>query len=124
MFAHESFVLAGFLKISKHNVWVSQSILLQLLPMRTQNSNRLLYGKVGHSTVLTLHESFVLAGFLKISKHNVWVSQSILLQLLPMRTQNSNRLLYGKVGHSTVLTLPHAHIFKLTKRSILNTTRV
>ena len=24
---------------------------------------------------------------------------------LPMRTQNSNRLLYGKVGHSTVLTL-------------------
>ena len=39
MFAHESFVLVGFLKISKHNVWVSQSILLQLLPMRTQNSN-------------------------------------------------------------------------------------
>ena len=39
MFAHESFVLAGFLKISKHNVWVSQSILLQVLPMRTQNSH-------------------------------------------------------------------------------------
>ena len=39
VFAHESFVLAWFLKISKHNVWVSQSILLQLLPMRTQNSN-------------------------------------------------------------------------------------
>ena len=39
VFAHESFVLAGFFKISKHNVWVSQSILLQLLPMRTQNSN-------------------------------------------------------------------------------------
>ena len=60
VFAHESFVLAWFLKISKHNVWVSQSILLQLLPMRTQNSNlprrahRLLYGKVGHPTVLTL----------------------------------------------------------------------
>ena len=29
--AHESFVLACFLRISKHNVW----ILLQLLPMRT-----------------------------------------------------------------------------------------
>ena len=39
MFAHESFVLAGFVKISKHNVWVSQSILLQVLPIRTQNSN-------------------------------------------------------------------------------------
>ena len=26
MFVHESFVLAWFLKISKHNVWVSQSI--------------------------------------------------------------------------------------------------
>ena len=39
VFAHESFVLAWFLKISKHNVWVSQSILLQLLRMRTQNSN-------------------------------------------------------------------------------------
>ena len=39
MFAQQSFVLAWFLKISKHNVWVSQSILLQLLPMRTQNSN-------------------------------------------------------------------------------------
>ena len=25
MFAHESFVLACFLRISKHNVWVSQS---------------------------------------------------------------------------------------------------
>ena len=33
--AHESFVLACFLRISKHNVWVNQSILLQLLPMRT-----------------------------------------------------------------------------------------
>ena len=47
---------------------------------------------------------------------------------LPMRTQNPNRLLYGKVGHSTVLTLcvllSHAHIFKLTKHSILNTIRV
>ena len=29
--AHESFVLACFLRIPKHNVW----ILLQLLPMRT-----------------------------------------------------------------------------------------
>ena len=37
VFAHESFVLAWFLRISKRNVWVSQSILLQLLPMRTQN---------------------------------------------------------------------------------------
>ena len=37
VFAHKSFVLAWFLRISKHNVWVSQSILLQLLPMRTQN---------------------------------------------------------------------------------------
>ena len=26
VFAHESFVLAWFLRISKHNVWVSQSI--------------------------------------------------------------------------------------------------
>ena len=33
--AHESFVLAWFLRISKHNVWIKQSILLQLLPMRT-----------------------------------------------------------------------------------------
>ena len=39
VFAQESFVLAWFLRISKHNVWVSQSILLQLLPMRTQNPN-------------------------------------------------------------------------------------
>ena len=39
MFALESFVLAWFLRISKHNVWVSQSILLQLLAMRTQNPN-------------------------------------------------------------------------------------
>ena len=39
MFAHKSFVLAWFLRISKHNVCVSQSILLQLLPMRTQNPN-------------------------------------------------------------------------------------
>ena len=33
--AHESSVLAWFLRISKHNVWVNESILLQLLPMRT-----------------------------------------------------------------------------------------
>ena len=39
MFAQESFVLAWFLRISKHNVWVSQSILLQLLPMKIQNPN-------------------------------------------------------------------------------------
>ena len=39
VFAHESIVLAWFLRISKRNVWVSQSILLQLLPMRTQNPN-------------------------------------------------------------------------------------
>ena len=39
VFAHESFVLAWFLRISKRDVWVSQSILLQLLPMRTQNPN-------------------------------------------------------------------------------------
>ena len=41
VFAHKSFVLAWFLKILKCNVWVSQSILLQLLPMRTQNPNLL-----------------------------------------------------------------------------------
>ena len=35
VFAHESFVLACFLSISKHNIWVNQSILLQLLPMST-----------------------------------------------------------------------------------------
>ena len=29
--AHKSFVLAWFLRISKHNVWVNQSVLLQLL---------------------------------------------------------------------------------------------
>ena len=39
VFALESFVLAWFLRISKHNIWVSQSILLQLLAMRTQNPN-------------------------------------------------------------------------------------
>ena len=39
VFAHESFALAWFLRISKHDVWVSQSILIQLLPMRTQNPN-------------------------------------------------------------------------------------
>ena len=33
--AQKSFVLALFLRISKHNVWVNQSILLQLLPRRT-----------------------------------------------------------------------------------------
>ena len=41
MFAHKSFVLAWLLRISKHKVWVSQSILLQLLPMRTQIPNLL-----------------------------------------------------------------------------------
>ena len=41
VFAHETFVLALFLRILKHNVWVSQSILLQLLPMRTPNPNLL-----------------------------------------------------------------------------------
>ena len=39
VFAHESFVFVWFLRTSKHNVWVSQSILIQLLPMRTQNPN-------------------------------------------------------------------------------------
>ena len=39
VFVHESFVLAWFLRISKHNVGVSQSILLQLLPMSTQSPN-------------------------------------------------------------------------------------
>ena len=58
VFAHKFFVLAWFLRISKHNVMVSQSILLQLLPMRTQNPNlscaSAFVRKVGHSTVLTL----------------------------------------------------------------------
>ena len=39
VFAHRTFVLAWLLRISKRNVWVSQSILLQLLTMRTQNPN-------------------------------------------------------------------------------------
>ena len=60
VFAHESFVLDWFLRISKHNVWVSQSILLQLLPMRTQNPNLscasafVRQSLTFHSTVLTL----------------------------------------------------------------------
>ena len=72
-----------------------------------------------------------LAWFLKISKHNVWVSQSILLQLLPMRTQNSNLpcasafVRQSRTFHSINASfLPHAHIFKFTKHSILNTIRV
>ena len=40
VFAHESFVLAWCLKILKHNVWVSQSILLQLLLMRERERGR------------------------------------------------------------------------------------
>ena len=65
------------------------------------------------------HESFVLAWFLRISKHNVWVSQSIFLWGPKTQTYRAHRLLYGKVGHSS-----HAHIFKLTRHSILNTLRV
>ena len=68
------------------------------------------------------HESFVLALFLRISKRNVWVSQSILLQLLPMRTQNPNLscasafVWHSRTFHSiNALRIfpPHAHIFKL-----------
>ena len=74
------------------------------------------------------HESFVLAWFLRISKHNVWVSQSILLQLLPMRTQNPNLSCASAFVRQSrtflVYFLSHAHIFKLTKHSILNTIRV
>ena len=44
VFSHKSFVLAWFLRIKKHNVvWVSQSILLQLLPMRTHCIHLLRY---------------------------------------------------------------------------------
>ena len=74
------------------------------------------------------HESFVLAWFLRISKHSVWVSQSILLQLLPMRTQNPNLscasafVRQSRTFHS--INALCAHIFKLTKHSILNTIRV
>ena len=71
------------------------------------------------------HESFVLACFLRISKYNVWVSQSASNE---DPKSKSAFMLKGKVGHSTVLTLcvllSHAHIFKLTKHSILNTIRV
>ena len=66
--------------------------------------------------------------FLRISKRNVWVSQSILLQLLPMRTQNPNLSCASAFVRQTVLTLRTlyriAYIFKLTKHSILNTIRV
>ena len=40
------------------------------------------------------------------------------------QTYRAHRLLYGKVGHSTVLTLCVHTTFKLTKHSILNTIRV
>ena len=53
MFAHESFVLACFLRISKYNVWVSQSA-----SDEDPKSKSALYGKVGHSTVLTLNAYF------------------------------------------------------------------
>ena len=65
-------------------------------------------------------------------KHNVWISQSILLQLLPTRAQNPNLscastfVRQSRTFHSIMFTyfLSHAHIFKLTKHSILNTIRV
>ena len=71
-------------------------------------------------------EPFALAWFLRISKHNVWVSQSILLQLLAMRTQNPNLscasafVRQSRTFHSSINVLC-THIFKLTKHSILNT---
>ena len=74
------------------------------------------------------HKSFVLAWFLRISKHNVWVSQSILLQLLSMRTQNPNLscasafVRQNRTFHS--INALCTHIFKLTKHSILNTIHV
>ena len=79
-------------------------------------------------------ESFVLAWFLRISKHNVWVSQSILLQLLAMRTQNPNlscasafvRQIQTFHSIKSILFLSHANIFTLTKpfRSDLDPNRV
>ena len=69
-----------------------------------------------------LFQSFVLAWFLRILKHNVWVSQSILLQLLPMRTQNPNLscasafVRQSQTFHS--INALCTHIFKLTKHSI------
>ena len=67
------------------------------------------------------HESFVLACFLRIS--NVWVSQSA-----SDEDPKSKSAFVRQSRHSTVLTLcvllSHAHIFKLTKHSILNTIRV
>ena len=56
MFARESFVLACFLRISKHNVWVSQSASDEDPKFKSAfvRQSRTLYDKVGHSTVLTL----------------------------------------------------------------------
>ena len=71
------------------------------------------------------HESFVLACFLRISKYNVWVNQSA--------SDEDPKSKSAFVRQSRTLTLcvltlcvllSHAHIFKLTKHSILNTIRV
>ena len=71
-------------------------------------------------TARCLHTNlFVLACFLEYR-----VSQSILLQLLPMRTQNPNLSCASAFVRQSrqrfAFFLPHAHMFKLTKHSILN----
>ena len=67
------------------------------------------------------HESFVLACFLRISKYNVWVSQSASDE---DPISKSAFVRQSRTFHSICELLSHAHIFKLTKHSILNTIRV
>ena len=78
-------------------------------------------------------ESFVLAWFLRISKHNIWV-KSINLVTTACDEDPKPKLIV-RIGFCTaksdipqyerfVYFLSHAHIFKLTKHSILNTIRV
>ena len=64
------------------------------------------------------HESFVLACFLRISKYNVWVSQSASDE---DPISKSAFVRQRRTFHSICVLLSHAHIFKLTKHSILNT---
>ena len=66
------------------------------------------------------HESFVLACFLRISKHNVWVSQSASDE---DPKSKSAFVRQSRTFHS-INALRTSIIFKLTKHSILNTIRV
>ena len=72
-----------------------------------------------------VHESFVLAWFLKKSKHNVWVSQSIFASDEDPKIKLTVRIDFITAKSDTLCVLSTACThFKLTKCSILNTIQV